>query len=166
MLGSRSWYKGADTTAVCLFLENFFRELADRDDYLQSIFEACESANTFMKVLYHGGLWMPRSACRAAGQAGLDFIKAYKESAQFAYNLGKTRFKIQPKLHAAIHIIDDLCKVVENKQQWGWCPLADGTQMDEDLVGKVSLTSKSASTRSVHRETLSRYLLSLWGALE
>ena len=108
---------------------------------------------------------MPRSACRAAAQAGLDFIKAYKESAQFAFNVGKTRFKIQPKLHAAIHIIDNLCQVVESKHQWGWSPLADGTQMDEDLVGKVSQTSKSASTRSVHHETLSRYLLSLWDAL-
>ena len=170
MLGFRSWYKGADTTAVCLFLEAFFREhlasLRIRDEYLQSIFEACEAANCFLTTLYHGGLWLPRSVCRAAAQAGLNFLKSYKESAQLAYDMGKTRFKIQPKIHAAIHIIDDLCKVVEQRQEWGWNPLGDGVQMDEDLVRKVSATSKAASTRTVHQATLSRYLLNVWQALE
>ena len=151
---------------MCLFLEDFFRKyvatLEVPDSYLQGILEACRAANAFMRTLYAGGLFLPRRTCTVAGQHGIDFLCAYLEIAQLAHDMRKTRFKIQPKLHAALHLIDALCQVSEKRFEWGWNPLADGTQLDEDMVGKVASLSQAVSTRSVHSETLSRYLVNMW----
>ena len=115
-----------------------------------------------MRTLYQGGVFLPRRVCRIAGQAGINFMCSYLEAAQQAHDMRMTRFKIQPKIHSCLHLVDSLCQVAEKKIEWGWNPLSDGCQMDEDLVGKVSALSCAASTRTVHTETVSRYLLEMW----
>ena len=162
----RSWFKGADTTAVCYFLEDFFGKyiptLSNPDPYLDSIWQALKGANKFLSVLYRSGLFLDRGACSQAAQAGLDFLRAYGEAAQLAFNQGKTRCKLNRKYHAFIHIVDRLCVAYEGSCRWSFNPLGESTQMDEDFVGKLASLSCAASTRAVHLQTMSRYMTNAW----
>ncbi|CAE7831835.1 unnamed protein product, partial [Symbiodinium necroappetens] len=85
-----SWFKGADTTAVLYFLEDFWGKhkagLSQPDDYVDSIYDCCKSANTFLSLLYGSGLFLELSVTRQAAQAGLDFLRSYTECAQLAYD--------------------------------------------------------------------------------
>ncbi|CAE7423345.1 unnamed protein product [Symbiodinium necroappetens] len=158
-----TWFKGADTRAVCSFLESFLEhhvaQLAVPDPYLQSMLLACRSANEFLKVLYSSGLWLSRERCQRAAQAGFDFMKSYLETADAAHRLDKTRFKLTPKLHALLHVIEALAHGYERGQVWVWNPLGDACQMDEDWIGKIAGITTTVSTRSVHRQTLRKYLV-------
>ena len=171
-LGSptRSWFKGSDTTAVVLYLESFLEkhtsELATPDPYLDSILGALKNANVFLSTLYKSGLFLDRHTCKKVAQSGLNFLRFYSEAAQQAYDQQKTRFKLNPKNHAFIHIVDRLVQAYDNEQIWAWNPLTDSTQMDEDFIGKIASLSQAASTRTVHMESISRYLINCWRHLE
>ncbi|CAE7445065.1 unnamed protein product [Symbiodinium natans] len=161
-----SWFKAADTTAVLAFLEEFFRNhlatLANPDPYLESAHDACVNANIFLRTLYRNGLWLPLQATTEVAQSGYNFLRCYAECAQHAYNQGKTRYKLQPKYHTMIHFADFYGTAARSRQRFTWNILADGCQMDEDLVGKVATLSRAVNVRSVHTDTVSRYLLKLW----
>ena len=155
---------------MCLYLESFLvhhmNSLANPDPYLDSILEALKAANVFMSTLYSSGLFLDRATCKTVAQSGLDFLRAYAEAAQQAYDQQKTRFKLNPKYHAYIHVVDRLSRAFEDGQAWAWNPLADSTQLDEDFIGKVAVSSCAASTRTVHMQTISRYLVNVWRHLQ
>ena len=165
----RYWFKAADTTAVTLFLQDFLTKhietLLEEDAYLESILECCKVSNLFMATLYRAGLWLKPEECRIAAQCGLDFLRSYKECAQIAYNLNKTRFKIQPKYHAMMHVVDGLCHATEHKLPFAYNPLGDSTQLDEDFIGRVAQLSTAVSSRTAHCQTISRYLVNALEAL-
>ena len=95
----------------------------------------------------------------------VDFLVAYSEAAQLCYNRGLTRFKLNPKGHAFMHIIDRICQGGE-RQSWTWNPLGDASQMDEDFIGKIAALSCASSTKTMHLQTISRYLTNLWRYLK
>ena len=137
--------------------------LDEEDPYLTSLLSAFRSANSFLRVLYRSGLFLSLERCHEAAQAGLTFLKSYQELASMAFHVkDKTRFKITPKLHALIHVIDHLCAGVETKRRWTWSPVAEMTQMDEDFVGRVSALTCSVSTRTVHMQSIRKYLTNVW----
>ena len=127
--------------------------------------DAFRSANAFLRVLYKSGLWLSQDRCRAAAQAGLDFIRSYLEIAAMAHEAERTRFKLTPKLHAMIHITDHMVSGLERGLRWTLNPLSESVQMDEDLVGKVSSITCTVSTRQVHLQTIRKYLTNLWSHL-
>ena len=163
LLYRRCWFKGADTSALCLFMESCLaKHLEDQtvaDEFLNDIYHCFSAANRFKKVLYASGLWLSLDKCQAAAQAGLDFLRLYLLSSHRAYALGKTRFKLTPKFHACIPVVDGLVTAFNSRRRWTLSPLSEGTQMDEDFVGKLSNIAVKVSPRMVHTHTLQRYLM-------
>ena len=162
----RSWFKGADTTAVLYFLQDFWGTyksgLPQPDEYVDSIEDCCRSANVFLSTLYGSGLFLDLCTTRKVAQAGLDFLRSYSECAQLAYNRNRMRFKITPKLHAMIHMTDNLVQACISQRRRTYNLLAESTQMDEDFIGKVSALSRAVSTKVCHMETMSRYMVNVW----
>ncbi|CAE7844866.1 unnamed protein product, partial [Symbiodinium necroappetens] len=162
-----NWFKGADTSAMCSFLEAFWAEhiaahANESDEYLRGFLECLRAANIFMRTLYRSGLWLSQERCRTAAEAGAAFLKAYIETSSRAFDQQKTRFKLTPKYHGLIHIVDNLITGYNADRRWTLSPLSESTQMDEDFIGRVSSTTTKVSSRKMHRQTLSRYLTNMW----
>lgn len=107
------WFKGADTTAVAKFVEHKFLHLDVSemwDDLRCSVYEGARSVNKFLGGLYHSGLWLRPSEASRISTYGMDFQTHYLECAQFAHDIGKTRFKIPPKHHALTHIVHEMVR--------------------------------------------------------
>ena len=151
---------------MCYFLEDFWSShissLDAPDAYLSSMLDSLRAANAFMRILFRSGLWLSLDRCRAVAKAGLAFLKAYLEASHAAYTMGRTRFKVTPKFHAMIHIVDSLVCASNAKQRWTLSPLSESTQMDEDFVGKVASITTSVDVRVVHSQTLDRYKTNVW----
>ena len=148
---------------MCSFTEAFWAKhiaaLPEPDEYLNGILRSLQAANRFLQGIYHSGLWLSQERTRMIAQSGLDFLRYYQTTSHRAFKLQKTRFKLTPKYHALIHIIDVLVVGCKNGHRWTLSPLAESTQTDEDLVGRVSLITTRVSSRAVHTQTLQRYLM-------
>lgn len=104
----RNWFKGADTTIVLKWPHSKILEVCvdhPESDYLNQIYACLERSNAFFSLLYRLKLWLSKRESRAARTAGLEMLAAYKHCAGFALQLGVPRFKLQPKLHFAMHIV-------------------------------------------------------------
>ncbi|CAE7288493.1 unnamed protein product, partial [Symbiodinium pilosum] len=92
-----SWFKGADTTVACKFLETRFGVLArvdPSDEYITSIHMALRSANEFMRGLYSHGLWLRRHEALRLVEHGFQFVANYVQAAYEALFHSRTRFKL------------------------------------------------------------------------
>lgn len=91
---------------------------------------------------------------------GSRLLKSYFKAARGAHDLGLLRFKITPKLHMCLHLVDRLYRGgVLGKETLN--PISWSCQMDEDLVGYVCTWSRSQSIRAVHHRTVRAYLVNL-----
>lgn len=158
----RGWFKGADTAAVCKFLEHKFKEtlLSNRTEYIEAIYSACSASNEFLRCLYGADLFMPRSVTGRAAACGRKILEQYSKAASIAYSLSKTRFKLTPKYHLFCHVVMNL-ETAHRTRRFSLNPMAYSCQMDEDLVGRTSTMSKACSIRRVHEQTLRKYLVAV-----
>ena len=163
------WFKGADTSAVLLYLEHAFQEVEPEPEfqaYCTCILAACKHAGGFLKTVYHAGLWMTRLQAKRAVYDGFAFLQKYSQCAQIAFANSKTRFKLSPKLHAFAHLVVEL-KAHLGKVKGLSCihcipsPLAESCQMDEDFVGRVSALARTSPPASVHKQCINLFLMSL-----
>ena len=162
----RSWFKGADTTSLLIFLEDKLKgaypNVVEERPYYQDMLLAVCSANAFLKTLYHGGLWLSATESSYVIAEGQKCLKHFQRCAERAFHLGFTRWKLQPKFHMLGEVLFEMGtlrmagKPVPN-------PLTYSCQMDEDLVGRVSAFSRVVSSRTIHERTLSRYQVALAG---
>ena len=151
---------------MCSFLESYWskhlEDASQQDLYLEGMLKAFRAANTFMRALYHAGLWLSLDRCKIIAESGLAFLKAYLETSTRAYKLQRTRFKLTPKFHALIHIVDILVIAFNSGRCWTLNPLSEATQMDEDFIGRVASSTTCVSTRKMHLQTLRKYLTNVW----
>ena len=133
-----------------------------RDAYLDGLLECLRAATAFMRTLYGSGLWLSLDRCRSAAESGLAFLRSYLATSHRAFELQRTRFKLTPKFHALIHVIDVLVTACNSDRRWTLNPLSEATQMDEDFIGRVSSLTTAVSTRQMHTQTLKRYLTNVW----
>ena len=167
----RNWFKGADTHAVTRWLEHIFfhLEAPSWDDYRCSIHEGAKAANEFLRVLYRSGLWLRPSVASYVCQCGMAFMQNYRICAQHAYNAGKCRFNLKPKLHAYCHIVHEMIgflgvvgqSALDRDEPSLVNPLLYGCQQDEDFVGQVSLLSRTGNLSMAHEKAMGLYLLNL-----
>ena len=139
-------------------------ELVKIDDedrpYFVSMHDAVSNANKFVRKLFHAGLWLTQEECREVIAAGRKCLRCYQACAEAAFDRGLTRFKFQPKYHMLGEILYDM----EARNAAGHPvinPMCYSTQMDEDLVGRVSVFSRVVSSRTIHERTISRYQVAL-----
>ena len=161
----RSWFKGADSSSLCIVMESILKEKLpelppENQAYVQCIVEALESANAFMKGMFHAGVWLLDFEREALIKNGLRSLERFSDLADQAYEWGLTRWKYQTKFHYFAEILWAL----QHDRARGLTslnPVSCSTQMDEDMVGKVSQASRKAASRTIHVRTLERYLLHL-----
>ncbi|CAE7728144.1 unnamed protein product, partial [Symbiodinium pilosum] len=91
-----SWFKGADTTVLCKFmqhkLESIIPELSHDENYsfnvayLSQIVQLLGFANTFMHVCYNSGLWLTVRQRDLMVKNLVNFLKTWAILAQSAFN--------------------------------------------------------------------------------
>ena len=169
---SRNWFKGADTVSFCKFLEGKYKEVI-RDDpdhthiaYLSAILDALVACNKFFGMVYRAGVWLTQDERDLAISTLGQFLGAFSRAADYAFQtLHKTRFKFQPKFHMIAEVRHLL--IVEagyGGETLSINPLVWATQCDEDFVGRVAALSRKVSSRTLHKKTIERYLISLAAA--
>ena len=162
----RSWFKGADTTSLCLYLESKYLTLiADNPEhehkgYFCNILETLKAANVFLKTLYHASVWLTSQERSLALTSSDRFFQAFAACANYAYSIGKARWKYIPKFHMFAEIAWRLRKD-QSSSLYSLNPVCEATQVDEDFVGRVSTMSRAVSIRTQHFKTLERYRLGL-----
>ena len=162
----RSWFKGADTASLCLFLADKFVSIVtdcppDMKVYVEEILAMLRYANEFMATLCNADLWLTANERHNAIITGRGFLDAFDECAHFAYNvLNLPRWKFQPKYHALAELIFAL-EVSKLADVPAINPVSASTQLDEDFIGRVSKFSREVSARLIHLRTIKKYLLSL-----
>ena len=161
----RNWFKGQDTLSLLTFLESRFETAVEEVEptvvpFFQDILKTIKSANVFMKCLYHTALWLTSQERTTLLESGRQCIEGFEKCANRAFALDMTRFKFQPK----IHMWAELLFTLEKEKLDGVAslsPLAFATQVDEDMVGKVSAMSRMVNIRTVHSRTLNKYQVAL-----
>lgn len=162
----RSWFKGADTTSLLIYLEHKLEDalpLIDDNDvrrYFALIHAAVCSANAFLRVFYHSNLWLANREADVAIAEGQQCLDTFQKLASTAFDWGLTRWKIQPKYHMVGEILFDMRSCREAGLPV-LNPLCWSTQQDEDFVGRVSAISRHVDARTIHERTISRYQLAL-----
>jgi hypothetical protein len=161
----RGWFKGADTTTLLLYLQTTLTSLIPSlsgacKQYFLDMLTLTESANGFMKLLYHCGLWLREGERNDLISWGHELLLSFQKCAQFAYDHGLNRWKLQTKFHYAAEIVFAL---EHSKHNHVPClnPLSASTQVDEDFVGRISTMSRGTDARSLHYRTIRKYLLAL-----
>ena len=159
----RSWYKGADTTSILLYLqERVEQEIKNVEEefvnYFKLIHAMISAGNRFMRTLFHCALWLTEGERDILIGSGTEVAQVFKQCARFAYARGLTRWKLQPKFHMLGEIIFEMEEDKRNGCE-SLSPLASSTQMDEDFVGHISQSSRHVSIRTLHEKTIGRYKL-------
>ena len=161
----RSWFKGADTSTLCIYLESMLRDMLpivpeSHREYVNLIVAALKNANLFMRTLLHSGLFLLESERNTAIAAGSKVMSFFKRLAGMAYVMQLTRWKLQPKYHYMAEVI--FAMEYEKQQDLpSLNPLSTATQLDEDFVGRVAGASRTVSSRATHVRTIERFLLEL-----
>ena len=162
----RGWFKGGDTTALCLWLEHKFAALVNACEpevlsYFQNILKVFRHANLFLKTLYNSDLFLTVAERDIVIAEGRGFLKSFSACASHAFlSLNLTRFKYQPKYHLLAEIIYRL-EVERLASVASINVVAESTQLDEDFVGRCAKFSREVSARAIHVRTVKKYLLSL-----
>lgn len=137
----------------------------DVKEYFSDISRMIVAANQFMKTIYHAGLYLTFRERDVLIQTGHLVMTLYKKAASFAFHLSLCRFKLQPKFHLLGEMVFEL--EVDKKEKWeSISPLSYSTQMDEDFIGHISISSRYVNIRTLHERTIGRYKVALamhWG---
>jgi hypothetical protein len=163
----RGWFKGADTTTLTHFLEDWYTKiLADHPnhehvDYIQAILSGLKASNKFFQTLYRANLWLSTADRDILVQSLAEVLSSFKACAKYSFRvLNITRWKFQPKFHMLSEVRYHLLLDKENNIR-SISPLSFCCQMDEDFVGRLSQMSRMVSSRRVHTKTLERYKLAV-----
>ena len=158
------WSKGALTTVLMLWLEHYLGALdLPENSLLVKTLAACRHANKFFEALYHCDAFLNEEQCAYISDQGRGFLLMYVELAFECHEARKVLFPLLPKLHFLDHFV---VKMYWDGLKHGLSenPLQTACQMDEDIVGHVSRTSRRVSCRLVVQRTFDRYLINCYDA--
>ena len=159
------WSKFADTTVLLSWLQSLLAStLLVSTDTIKDLLTATKSINEAFRVLYNGGVWLSAAEARAAGAAGLLFLRMYAGLAASALESGRSRFPITPKAHYLHHAFLDLYNM-SSRFPWVPSPIMFSVQIDEDFIGKVSRASRRVGTLKQMERTIGRYKVGAWLAM-
>ena len=142
--------KGADTIAVLRFVDYKFQSQAPRA--YPGIVACIWSAVNLVGCLASSSLFLEESERASAYELGQFFIRSYVTLAGESVAKGEFYFKIRPKMHFLLHLVEGLNKP-------GRCrnPFYDATFVDEDLVKQVLVVKKKCSIRTASHNVLRRF---------
>ena len=160
------WTKADLTTSLFLWLENVLGGLSLPEAGLfYMAWKGCRSMNNLFGCMYKSDAFLSAEQCAYISREGRTFLQMYISLANDCHETRRPLFPLVPKLHFFDHFMvkiyhDGLkCGVSEN-------PLQTACQLDEDIVGRVSRTSRRVSIRTTVLRTFERYLCAVAGAYE
>ena len=154
-----SWFKGALTTNIMLWIESLDGSV--EEPLLLLALDAAKAVNRFFRIVYAEGVWLSVETSSLAGQLLSKFLRRYDQLAAASYADERTLFDYPPKVHLLHHFAVELLQSASAGRE-GLNPLSYSTQMSEDMVGRPSRLSRRVAPRTVVRRTLERYLLSCY----
>ena len=125
----RSWFKGNDTRAVGVYLEERYRKvILENPDfehmaYIVTIHSALKAGNAFLRNAYRGHLFLRRPEAKHLAFEGRTLLKQYASAADQAFALQFRRFRLTPKFHMTGHIVLRLEQGCA-RQPWILSPIA------------------------------------------
>ena len=128
---------------------------------LKRIQAAARCVKTWQDVLYSHGCWLWRPCAMVVYQEIHQFLQHYNSLAfECLANFQFTAFGMKSKFHMLAHAKHDLALLLANPQiKWLPSPLLFATEMNEDVVGKLSRLSRRVSSRLESKRTLQLYLV-------
>ena len=155
------WTKGALTTTLALWLDNFCQQRGLEecgDPRLSLAASGTRAMNGMMKAFYEQDLWLDKPSKNVILSAGNHFLQACSKLAVLNYRLRRNFFPITPKHHMMYHVLKcvqwqgDICV-------YAWNPLSEFCAMDEDFIGRIAKVSRNVSPRAACIRCVERYLL-------
>lgn len=142
--------KGADTLVCLRFLCD---KLHQKRPMKYDGIVACAWASVqFMGVLSHASLFMTDSERSTAVVTGRLFVRSYISLAYESLQSGDYLFKVRPKMHYLLHIIDDIGLPGHSRN-----PFSDATFVDEDFVKQALIVKRRISYRKASLNVLRRF---------
>ena len=117
----------------------------------------CKKINFYFRSLYSGDLWLESAYAKSLANALLQFVRAYLLLARASYDLGENKFGLIPKIHALHEVSMEMFRQ-SGLSQWVLNPICETCSVDEDLIGRVAILSRSVSPKIIARRSLARYL--------
>ena len=114
------------------------------------------AAERFIGCLAHGSLFLLESESLTAYTTGLSFLHSYVGLAGQAVAANEFFFKVRPKYHLLVHVVESL-KPVQNVLHRN--PFFDATFGDEDYVKHLLNLKKKMSRRTASLNVLRRFLV-------
>ena len=158
-----NWSKGSLTSNLCRWLVKLLEDLGpDENNLLPRCKLAAKDINTALSFLYNAPLFLDKAETMFVCKKGMDFVQAYTSMATECFHNGDSHlFPLFPKQHAVHHCwhtMSEDCRL----HGFSMNPLTASCQLDEDVIGRVSRTSRRVSIRLVGRRTLQRHLMASW----
>ena len=158
------WTKADLTTSLFLWLENVLGGLGLPEESLfYKAWKACCAMNNLFGCMYKSDAFLSAEQCTYISREGRTFLRMYILLATKCHETPRPLFPLVPKLHFFDHF---MVKIYWDGIKHGISenPLQTACQMDEDIVGQVSRTSRRVSIRLTVLRTFERYLCSVASA--
>ena len=146
--------KGADALVCLRFLSHKLQLQAT--EQFPSLAACVWAAECFIGVLAHSSLFMLSEESQTAYRMGILFTETYMSLASAAVLGGQFYFKVRPKFHFLVHLIDSLCPSDTYPCR---NPFADATFADEDYVKHLLTCHKKMARKTASENILKRFLV-------
>ena len=161
-----AWNKFADTRVFLAWLESFLAS----DKFVPSaitdeMVRATKEINRCFSLLYRSGVWLTKTEASTAGNHGMQFLHSYARLAHYTLQQSRIRFAMVPKVHFTHHPMLGMLESAA-KRTWTVNPLTFSVQLDEDLVGQVSRSSRRVGSVKQMERTIGRWKIAAWLAME
>jgi len=143
--------KAADTKTLIFWVANAAYHDA-RDDHSRLRAACAYGLADFHHTLEQHGDVLPHHAATRATRSAYIFIKAYQQLAADALRSQKCLWKIRPKMHYFVHMVDRLEASRRN-------PRSFQCYGDEDLMGAFTKIASATHRRTVMLRSLQRYTI-------
>ena len=155
-----TWSKGAATTVLFRWFESWSFGIHTEDPIFLRTREAAQIANKCMSKLYSTDeFWLSAPVAAEIGMLGVQFLMLYNTLALMAHSQSRSLYILMPKQHVLQHIFLLDMLLASRTQKHIIHPLAWGTQMDEDFIGRSSRVARRTHASTVVSRVLMRYLL-------
>ena len=127
-------------------------------NFLRS-FQAVWSANNVVSLLQTAGIFLSPMEDEQRKTIGKYFLQLYVRLARKALDDGQRLFRVRPKFHLLLHLLEDKRPSKQN-------PAHCSCWMDEDYIKKVMRVKKLTHRRTAALRCLQRWLMALPGKLQ
>ena len=143
---------GSDTHIVCNWLEEVLTPFSGVSQELCAFCTLLWSGNRCLRVLYAGGWFLDEQEKHTVKMLGGVYVQTFLFLAWEAVTAHKLFFRIKPKMHLFVHIVEHP-RLVNASFYSTW--------MDEDFLKKIARTLGLSYVTTAHVRLLQRWLLTI-----